>query len=217
MKIYGYLAFLVSSFTLVSADPTLVSADPTSSSAAVATMTAKDPSVIAPVGVSSISASAIPVPVLDLSQEMQGNHELAQLAAAAAATAAASRGTELPPTPQQTTLVRRRRTVEEGNAEKIDGAHEKSRELQEQRNLRGEPVFGGKTGKFFDKTLEDYRNGHGDRRPLFRQFSMPLLGMGPFGLALGRPRGGRFRKQGGGHDNERRANEYYDDTEPQYE
>jgi hypothetical protein len=210
MKIYGYFAFLVTSFTLVSADPT-------SNSAEVAAMTAKDPAVIAPVGVSSLGVSTITVPLLDFSQEMQGNHELAQLTAAASATAAANRGAELPPTPQQTTLVRRRRTAEEGNAEKIDGTHEKSRELQEQRNLRGEPVFGGKTGKFFDKTLEDYRSGHEDRRPLFRQFSMPLLGMGPFGLALGRPRGGRFRKHGGGNDNERRANEYYDDTEPRYE
>jgi hypothetical protein len=212
MKIYGYFAFLVTLLTLVSADPT-------SSSAAVATMTAKDPAVIAPVGVSFPGVSAIAVPLLDLSQEMQNNHELAQLAAAAAAvTAGANRDSEQhPPTPQQTTLVRRRRVVEEGNAEKIDGTHETSPELQEQRNLRGEPVFEGKTGKFFDKTLEDYRSGHGDRRPLFRQFSMPLLGMGPFGLALGRPRGGRFRKHGGDHDNERRANEYYDDTEPQYE
>lgn len=92
---------------------------------------------------------------------------------------------------------------------KNDNHHEIfAAQQQNRRHLRTNLVeLNAKVDKFFDKTLDEFNDGDRDRPPVFRQFSMPILGLGPFGLALGRPRGGRFRKDGGGDEDRRRTTE----------
>jgi hypothetical protein len=128
--------------------------------------------------------------------ELLTNQQLTEIAAAAAA----SRGVTLP---VQKVFLRHRRTTtlqKQDQVENLEDLYEETEEVQKERALRFDHVLDGKLEKFLDKTLDAID----DHPPLLDQFSMPLLGMGPFGLGLGRPRGGRSRKNGGGSDNQRR-------------
>lgn len=191
MKIQGYLALLVGS---VAASTTHTSSDEKLTAEVSASMAA------AAVTFSFVRGANL--------QQIQSKQQLNEIAAAAAA----SRGVTLP-VQQTQVLHRHRRTKQEGDqVESFEDLDNDAEEAQKKRSLGKLTIeLDHELGKFFKKTLKNIQDSNDERPPLFAQFSMPLLGTGPFGLAGGKPRGGRFRKNGGGNG-QRREDEHHGTT-----